>query len=61
VEGNDVSLIVEDLAATIRTIKRDLKTRIPEVRRNFAEVEDHIRREVDDIVDGRGRGQPGLT
>jgi Protein of unknown function (DUF1479) len=53
-----VSLIVEDLAATIRTIKRNLKTLIPEVRRNFAEVEDHIRREVDDIVDARARGQP---
>jgi hypothetical protein len=51
-----MSLIVDDLAGTIRATKRELKTQIPEVKKVFAEVEDFIRREVDDIVATRQRG-----
>jgi hypothetical protein len=49
-------LIVDDIAGTIRATKRELKTQIPEVKKVFAEVEDFIRREVDDIVATRQRG-----
>src|SRR5262244_4033960 len=53
-----MSLIVNDLAATIRATKRELKAQLPDVKKNFAEVEEHMRREVDDIVSARERGQP---
>jgi hypothetical protein len=53
-----MSLVVNDLPAAIRATKRELKTQIPEVKKVFAEVEDHIRREVDDIVGTRERGDP---
>jgi hypothetical protein len=53
-----MSLVVNDLPGTIRATKRELKTQIPEVKKVFAEVEDDIRREVDDIVAARERGAP---
>ena len=53
-----MSLVVTDLAATIRATKRELKTQIPEVKKVFGEVEDFVRREVDDIVGTRERGRP---
>jgi hypothetical protein len=39
-----MSLIVNDLAATIRATKRELKAKLPEVKKVFAEVEEHMRR-----------------
>ncbi|HEY1383604.1 MAG TPA: YbiU family protein, partial [Dongiaceae bacterium] len=53
-----MSLIVDDLPGTIRATKRELKAQLPEVKRIFAEVEEHMRREVDDIVTARERGKP---
>jgi hypothetical protein len=53
-----MSLIVNDLAAAIRTTKRELGTQIPVVKKVFGEVEDYVRREVDDIVGARERGRP---
>jgi hypothetical protein len=52
-----MSLIVNDLAATIRATKRELKQQLPDLKTVFAEVEEHMRREVDDIVGARERGQ----
>jgi hypothetical protein len=52
-----MSLIVNDLAGTVRATKRELKARLPDVKKVFAEVEEHMRREVDDIVGARERGQ----
>ncbi len=52
-----MSLIVNDLAATIRATKRELKAQLPDVKKVFAEVEEHMRREVDDVVGARERGQ----
>ena len=50
-----MSLIVNDLAATVRATKRELKAQLPDVKKVFAEVEEHMRREVDDVVDTRER------
>ena len=52
-----MSLIVDDLAAAVRGAKRELKNRIPDVKKAFAEVEDLVRREVDGIVDARENGR----
>ena len=52
-----MSLIVDDLAAAVRGAKRELKNRIPDVKKTFAEVEDLVRREVDGIVDARENGR----
>jgi uncharacterized protein DUF1479 len=52
-----MSLIVNDLAATVRATKRELKAQLPDVKKVFAEVEEHMRREVDDVVGARERGQ----
>ena len=52
-----MSLIVNDLAATIRATKRELKAQLPDVKKVFAEVEEHMRREVDAVVGARERGQ----
>ena len=53
-----MSLIVNDLAAAIRATKRELRTQISEVKKVFAEVEEHVRREVDEIVGACQRGRP---
>jgi hypothetical protein len=53
-----VSLLVGDLAATIRATKRELREQLPDVERVFAEVEEHVRREVEDVVAARARGLP---
>ena len=54
-----MSLVVSDLAATIRATKRELKAQMPDVKKVFAEVEEHMRREVDDVVGARERGPAG--
>src|SRR4030095_12281546 len=56
--GFPMSLIVNDLPATIRATKRELKAQLPEVKKVFAEVEEHMRRVLDDSTAARGRGQP---
>src|SRR5262245_35701116 len=52
-----MSLIVNDLAATIRATKRELKAQLPDVKKVFAEVEEYMRHEVDGVVGARERGQ----
>ena len=52
-----MSLIVNNLPAAIRATKRELKAQLPDVKKAFAQVEEHMRREVDDIVGARERGQ----
>ena len=52
-----MSLIVNDLAATVRAAKRELKARLPDVKKVFAELEEHMRREVDDVANARERGR----
>src|SRR5580765_4463795 len=52
-----MSLIVNDLPATVRATKRELKAQLPDVKKVFAEVEEHMRREVDAVVGARERGQ----
>jgi hypothetical protein len=51
-----MNLVVSDLPATIRETKRQLKAQLPDPRKVFAAVEDHMRREVDEIVARRERG-----
>ncbi len=51
-----MSLLVGDLAATIRATKRELRAQLPDAKRVFAEVEAHVRREVDEVVAARERG-----
>ena len=46
---------VDDLPATIRAAKQSLRARIPDLRRAFAEVEELVHREVDEIQDARAR------
>src|SRR5215831_10620362 len=53
-----MSLIVNDLAATVRATKRELKQQLPDVKTVFAEVEENLRREVEDVVEARERGRP---
>jgi len=53
-----MSLVVSDLAATIRATKRELKAQLPDAKKVFAEVEEHMQREVDDVVGARERGRP---
>jgi len=44
-----------DLRATIRTAKQSLREQIPDLERTFAEVEERMRREVDEITEARTR------
>jgi hypothetical protein len=53
-----MKLLVGDLAGAIRTAKGELRARLPDVKRVFHEVEEHVRREVDDVVAARARGLP---
>jgi hypothetical protein len=53
-----MSLLVGDLAGTVRAAKRELREQLPDLKRVFAEVEEHVRREVDDVVAARERGLP---
>jgi hypothetical protein len=52
-----MSLVIDDLAATIRETKRRLKAQIPDVAAAAADVESHLRREVDEIREARARGR----
>src|SRR5262245_51139211 len=54
----DMSLVVDDLAATIRATKRDLRAKLPALRQVFAQVEDETRREAESVGDLRERGRP---
>lgn len=47
----------DDLRATIRATKRSLRAQIPDLRKTFAEVEELLRREVDEIQEARARQQ----
>ena len=47
----------DELAATIRATKERLRLQIPDLRKTFAEVEDHVRREVDEIQEARAGGR----
>src|SRR5260370_28311808 len=53
-----MSLVVDDLKAAIRATKRRLKAQIAEPRRLFAEVEDDLRREVEEILEARAQVRP---
>lgn len=53
-----MSLVVEDLPATIRATKRRLRAELPNVARVFAEVETAIRREAEIVAEARERGEP---
>ncbi len=53
-----MGLIIDDLPATIRATKRQLKAQLPDAKRVFAAVEDEMRREAEAIADARERGQP---
>ena len=52
-----MSLAVDDLPATIRTTKRKLKAQMPDLEKSFAEVEELMRREVEEIQERRARNQ----
>lgn len=51
-----MGLIIDDLPATIRQTKRQLKAQLADLNQVFTAVEDHIRREVDAVVAARARG-----
>ncbi len=53
-----MSLVVDDLKAAIRATKRRLKAQIADPRRLFAEVEDDLRREVEEILEARAQVRP---
>ncbi len=53
-----MSLVVKDLAAAIRAAKRQLKAQIPDPGQVFAEVEQDLRREVEEILEARAQGRP---
>ena len=50
-----MSPTADELHATIRATKQSLRARIPDLLRAFAEVEELMRREVDEIQDTRAR------
>jgi len=51
-----MSLVIDDLPATIRQTKRQLKAQFADLNQTFAAVEDHIRREVDAVVAAGAHG-----
>lgn len=53
-----MSLTVDDLPATIRATKQEIKAQIPDLEKTFVEVEELMRREVEEIQDARARRQP---
>src|SRR5262249_41269424 len=52
-----MSLIVNDLKGTVRATKRDLRAQLPDLMKVFAEVNEHMQREVDEVVAARERGE----
>ena len=52
-----MSLIVNNVDAAVRVTKQALRAQLPAVKRVFAEVEEQMLRDVDDIVAKRERGQ----
>ena len=53
-----MSLVIQDLPATIRATKQQLRAGLPDLKRVFAEVEDAMRREADVIAEARAQGLP---
>lgn len=53
-----MSLIVKDLPAAIRDAKKRLRAGLPDLAERFAQMEEHFRREVAQIVAAREAGQP---
>jgi hypothetical protein len=51
-----MSLVVHDLAVTLRATKRELRAALPNVEETFTEVVNDLRRDVDEILDVRDRG-----
>ncbi|MFD1557153.1 DUF1479 domain-containing protein [Paraburkholderia silviterrae] len=51
------SLHIEDLPAAIRSVKRQLRQRLPNYRETFEQVDAEIRRKVDVIAQERRRGE----
>ncbi len=52
-----MSLTVDDLPATIRSTKQQIRAQIPDLEKSFAEVEELMRREVEEIQEKRARNQ----
>jgi hypothetical protein len=53
-----MSLIVDDLPEAVRSAKREIRAQLPRLEQVFAEVEELMRREVDEIQQRRARGRP---
>lgn len=53
IDGTRGVLTADDLRATIRATKRILRARIPDLRKSFAQIEELVRRDVDEIQEAR--------